>query len=115
MRWNQWADAGKLDIDRKVLVLPACECVRLALVHIPAGEDRPRLAIETAEKWAHGDPAVTLTMVRAAASAASAASAADATARESDAPRAQCCEIVRRHITVEMIALRLAVIVKGAE
>ena len=102
-------------------MLTACECARLALVHIPAGEDRPRLAIETAEKWAHGDPAVTLTMVRAAASAAAAADAADAadtadtTARESDAPRAQCCEIVRRHITVEMIVLRLTAIVKGAE
>ena len=90
--------AGKLGIGRRVLVLIACECARLALVHVPMGEDRPRIAIETAETWALGDPAVTLNMVRYAAYAAASAAYAAADA----AARAQCCEIVRRRITIEM-------------
>jgi len=50
---------------RRSLVLAACECARLALPHVLPGEDRPRLAIETAERWARGED-VTLKGVRAA-------------------------------------------------
>jgi hypothetical protein len=39
---------------RKKLVLCACDCARLALKHVPAGELRPLRCIETAERWAHG-------------------------------------------------------------
>ena len=31
----------------------ACQCARRALVNVPAGEERPRLAIEAAERWAN--------------------------------------------------------------
>jgi len=39
---------------RRAWVLAVCECARLSLVHIPEGEDRPRIAIEAAEAWARG-------------------------------------------------------------
>ena len=32
----------------------ACACAREALKYVPKGEDRPRIAIETAEKWVRG-------------------------------------------------------------
>jgi hypothetical protein len=50
---------------RRPLVLAACDCARLALPHVLPGEDRPRLAIETAERWARGED-VTLEQVEAA-------------------------------------------------
>ena len=79
--WMLWLLA-KRDADRQTLVLAACECARLALPHVPDGEDRPRLAIETAERWAKGE--ATLLEVRigggaahlAAANATSAAASA---------------------------------------
>jgi len=61
--------------DRRRLTLAACECARLALPHVPDGEDRPRIAIETAEAWARGED-VTLREVRDAAAHADAAYAA---------------------------------------
>ena len=71
--WLLWI-AGKLNIDRKKLVLAACACARTALKYIPAGEDRPRIAIETAEAWTRGE--ATIEQVRTAAYAADAACAA---------------------------------------
>jgi len=62
---------------RKKLVLCACACARLSLKHVPAGEDRPRLAIEKAEAYARGE-AVTIDEVRSAAYAAAAAYSAAA-------------------------------------
>jgi hypothetical protein len=62
------------DERRKPLVAAACECVRLSLHLVTAGEDRPRVAIEIAEAWTRGE--ATLEQVRAAARAA--ADAADA-------------------------------------
>ncbi len=56
--------------DRPGLVRAACACARTAL----KGEDRPRIAIETAEAWTRGE--ATLDQVRKAA--ADAAYAADA-------------------------------------
>src|ERR1017187_10238258 len=64
---------------RRKLVLCACQCARLALKHIKAGEDRPLIAIETAEQWARREGGVTLDVVKSAA-AASAAAAATAAA-----------------------------------
>jgi len=76
--WLLWI-AGKLNVDRKLLVLAACGCARTALKYIPAGEDRPRIAIETAEAWTRGE--ATIDQVRTAAHAAAAyADAADAAA-----------------------------------
>jgi hypothetical protein len=39
---------------RAQVVLAACECVEPALRRIPAGEERPRRAIEAARAWASG-------------------------------------------------------------
>ena len=63
---------------RKPLVLAACECARLSLVHVPAGEKRSLVAIETAEKWAKGK--ATRRELETAADAADAADAAYAAA-----------------------------------
>ena len=114
--WMLWY-LGRCDVDRRRLVLAACACARTALPHVPAGEDRPRIAIETAERWAHGDETVTFSDVRSAASAsadaatdadaastyaasAAAVSAAD-TASATYAARAagftECARIVRTH------------------
>jgi hypothetical protein len=37
------------------VVRAACDCARTALRYVPGGEDRPRLAIETAEAWCRGE------------------------------------------------------------
>jgi len=59
---------------RHPLVLAACECARLVLPHVKAGENRPLIAIETAERWARGEAnAPSLQEVRQAADAADAA------------------------------------------
>ena len=87
---------------RRKLVLCACQCARLALKHIKAGEDRPRIAIETAEQWARREGGVTLDVVksaRAAARAAADAAAYAAAVAAADAARsktlATCSDIVR--------------------
>jgi hypothetical protein len=59
---------------RKQLVLAACACAETALKYVPAGEERPRKAIETARAWTRGE--ATIEEVRAAANAANAAYAA---------------------------------------
>ena len=70
--WMLWV-AGRLGIPRATLVLGACACARQALVHIKAGEDRPRIAIETAESWARGgEGAASIEEVRKARAAADA-------------------------------------------
>jgi hypothetical protein len=51
--WLLWL-AGHLKIPRPLLVLAACACARTVLHLIPEGEERPRVAIETAEAWARG-------------------------------------------------------------
>ena len=57
--WMLWLlgklSKGPRSKSRKLLVLTACECARLALKYVPEGEDRPRLAIETAERWTRGE------------------------------------------------------------
>ena len=79
-RWMLHAAADV--VDRPTLVLAACACARTVLHLVSAGEDRPRVAIETAERWARGD--ATLGDVRRAAreayAVAAAAAAADAAA-----------------------------------
>ena len=39
---------------RRLGVWCACACAREALKYVPKGEDRPRIAIETAENWVRG-------------------------------------------------------------
>ena len=73
--WMLWLAGSKVGKNgwpsRKVVVLAACDCAETTLEHVPAGEDRPRKAIEMARLWAHGK--ATLEEVRSAAYAARAA------------------------------------------
>jgi hypothetical protein len=78
--WMLWI-AARAGVDRKLLVSAACLCAREALKYVKPGEDRPRIAIETAERWVRGE--ATIEEVRAARNAAddhAAASAAYAAA-----------------------------------
>src|SRR5882672_9978527 len=43
---------------RQQLVLAACACAETSLKYVSKGEDRPRLAIETARKWARGEASI---------------------------------------------------------
>jgi hypothetical protein len=65
-------------VDRRRIVLAACAVAESSLKYLPAGEKRPRVAIETARRWARGE--ATLKEVRDASDAAYAARAADAAA-----------------------------------
>ncbi len=38
--------------------MAACACARLALVHVPPGDEPPRVAIETAEAWCRGEATI---------------------------------------------------------
>lgn len=76
--WLLWL-AGRLcpglgTPEHHALVLAACDCAETALVHVPAGEDRPRLAIETTRAWVRGE--ATIDDVRAAQASAAQARAA---------------------------------------
>ena len=112
--WLLWV-AARLDIDRKRLVRAACACARTALSHVPAGEERPRIAIETAEAWARGE--ATLDDVRRAVQAASAAVfaanaafadfAAAAYAATRSASLARSADIVREIIPWEAMAVAI--------
>ena len=85
--WLLWF-AGNIGIDRKILVLAACDCAERSLKHVTKGDDRPKIAIETARKWAGGDESVTIEDVRHAADAADAAHAAARAADAADAAHA---------------------------
>ena len=65
--WMIWY-ARQRGVERKVLVRIACDCARTALRFVPEGEDRPRLAIEAAERWTQDE--ATIDEVRVAAYAA---------------------------------------------
>jgi hypothetical protein len=56
MLWYIGAVAGPVgSADRSRLVAAACDCAELALSVVPAGEDRPRKAIEAARAWTRGE------------------------------------------------------------
>ena len=93
--WLFWY-AGRLGVARELVVLAACACARTALQYVPAGEDRPRVAIETAEAWCRGE--ATLSQVRSARAAA--AYAADAAAAACAAARRTCCQLIRAIISL---------------
>ena len=91
-RWMLHAAARVADRPR--IVLAACACARTVLDRVPAGEDRPRVAIETAERWARGE-ATTEDVRRAAREArsyAAAAYAAYAAAAYADAAAADAAD-----------------------
>lgn len=62
--WVLWL-AAKLKVERPLLVKAACQCARLALPYTQ--DDRPLKAIETAERWASGDPGVSIHALQVAA------------------------------------------------
>ncbi len=51
--WMLWL-ADRLDIDRKLLALAACDCAETALQYVPEGEDRPAKCIQTTRNWCNG-------------------------------------------------------------
>ena len=73
--WMLWL-AGALKVDRKLLVLAACDCAETALKFVPKGEVRPARAIQTARDWCEGK--ATAADCRKAADAAEAIYATDA-------------------------------------
>ncbi len=115
MLWILGKQSGEVGTkSRKKLVMVACQCARSSLKYVPKGEDRPRIAIETAEAYCKGN--ATLKDVKNAANAASdaddadadaAANAANAAADAANAAAAagaaryktlrQCAEIVRKY------------------
>jgi hypothetical protein len=84
--------------DRTTLISCACLCARRSLRFVPAGEDRPRLAIEAAERVLGEDTAETRAAAWAAAWAARAAMAAAGAARAAAEATAEhkalCAEIL---------------------
>jgi hypothetical protein len=67
--WLLWI-AGKVAIDRKLLVMVACDCAALAGRFVKKGELRPRKAIAMARAWCRGK--ATIEQVRSAYDAATA-------------------------------------------
>lgn len=89
--WMLWLLA-RLKADRKKIVSAACGCARLSLDYVPKGEDRSRVAIETAEAWVRSE--VSLEDLNNAAGAAWAAWAAAGAA-----VLKQCANITRQYFT----------------
>lgn len=125
-----------LGVDAKLCALARCGCARTALKYVPAGEDRPRIAIETCEAWCRGEateedcqraalaswaampPTASATAVAwsamAVAATAAAEAAAEAAAGEAarKAALAECADIVRGVVSWEVVReamVRLAV------
>lgn len=75
--WMLWI-ADKIGVDRKKIVLAACDCAETSLVHVPNRENGPRLAIRAARDWAVGG-STTIEQVKSAAYASDAYAATAAT------------------------------------
>ena len=128
--WMLWL-AARLNIDRKLIVTAACDCVELSLRFVTAGEARPNEAINVTRRWLAGK--ATREEVRAAADAAAdaaanatnaaanaAAYAADAAYAAAYAARgagekwlANCAKITRRIIPWRLV--NRALIAQGVE
>ena len=107
--WMLWL-AGRLDIDRKLLVLVACDCAETALQYVPEGEDRPAKCIQITRDWCNGT--ASLDDVRAARRAADAAATAAYAATYAAYAAAYaartkalkiCADLVRKRIPVSVI------------
>ena len=97
--WMLWA-AVKLNIDKKLIVLAACDCAETALQYVPDGEDRPARAVQTSRNWCNGT-ATRQECRKAAADAAHAAAHAAHAARRST--RAICADLVRQRMPFLLI------------
>ena len=112
--WLLWIAARVITdpAERMLVVLAACDCAETALVHVPAGEDRPRKCIDTVRAWTRGE--ATIEQVRegrsAAADAAYAADAADA----AYAAAAYAAD-ARKRVRAEIVALAVEALTGGAK
>lgn len=97
---------GPMSAERRPLVRVGCACARLALPYVRAGEDRPRLAIEIAERWANGDDTVTREQLRASAYAA-----ADARHKVWK----QCADLVRQEYPTPPLGSIACAVERGAQ
>lgn len=107
--WMLWL-AGRIDIDRKLLMLCACDCAERGLKYVPEGEDRPAEAIRITRLWVDGKATIQdmhegRNAAKAAEWAAEAAAAewAAAAAEWAAAERKAKADIIRKHIPVDMI------------
>jgi len=80
--WLLWY-AFRAGVDRKLLVLAACDCAETALQYVPEGELRPAQAIQAARNWCAGTGTA-----KAASAAARTAEAAAKAARAAGAAEA---------------------------
>ncbi len=63
--WWLWV-AIAAGVDRRRVALAACACARTALRYMPEGEPNSHRVIELTERWARGEPEVTLEHVESA-------------------------------------------------
>ena len=83
-----WAECPRADwmlgiavragVDRRLVVRAACACARTSIHLVSAGEDRPRIALETAEAWSRGEASIEQVRAAGAAWATEAAARAGA-------------------------------------
>ena len=93
--WHECADGSwmiwlctMLGVRRELVVLCATGCARSVLHLVPVGEDRSRLAVETAEEWGYGHATREEAYVAAAYAADAAAADDDAAYAAAYAARA---------------------------
>ena len=96
--WMLWwigraTSSDPMSAARRPIVRIACQCARLALPFVRAGETRPLAAIELTERWAHGDDTVTLAEIRVYTSYAAAEAAAYAVYTASSAAYAAAAAV----------------------
>ena len=105
--WLLWLAARHCqpgDALHRAIVSAVCGVARTLLHLVPDGEDRPRIAIETAEVWAHGEAAIedvlasAVSACAASAHVAAAYAAAAYAAAYAAAASAAYADIVRAHI-----------------
>jgi hypothetical protein len=99
--WLLWLAWTLLGDDPRVR-LAACACARTALQYVPAGEERPLRAIETAEAYARGEATEEERSVAESAAWSAARSAAARSVAESAALR-DMAPLVRKHVPWEAI------------
>ena len=113
--WMLWFVARLDDYYSPRLRLVACAIARIALKHVPAGENRPRLAIECAERFSRDEAtAQELAAARAAAETAAGAAAVAAAGAAWAAARAAAWAAARTTTGVAVAAAASAGAAAGA-
>ena len=92
-----------LAADHRAGVWCAAQCARTALHDVPEGEDRPRVAIETAEAWVRGEATPAAAEAAAIAAEAAARRAASAAARHSGAAYAAAYAAEAAHLPSDIV------------